>query len=82
MTSPERRSPGARHPFRIADQRRRFRWVIYGSIIGLTLQTWGTIGLLANVGTAIVPFSIAYAVLNHRTGVVARRQPSGSHVHE
>jgi hypothetical protein len=65
-----------------ADSRRRVRWVVYGSIVGLSLQIWWTLStvltgggdggaypfgpLAANALTVAIPLSVAYAVLKHR----------------
>jgi hypothetical protein len=64
------------------DQRRRVRWVVYGSIVALLPQVWwaalsayeqlaGPSGLsrfdlFANACTAAIPLVMAYAVVKHR----------------
>jgi eukaryotic-like serine/threonine-protein kinase len=65
-----------------ADQRRRIRWVVYCSTLGLLPQVWdasvstaqlvGALGhkpineLLVNAATCAIPISVAYAVVKHR----------------
>lgn len=64
------------------DQRRRIRWVVYFSLVGLVPQFWymvvGTAqltggleevplyGLFVNAATCLIPISVAYAVVKHR----------------
>ena len=61
------------------DDRRRVRWVVYGSIAALTPQIlWSVgevvvgaasvawIGLPANLATVAIPLTVAYAVVRHR----------------
>ena len=73
----------AAHNYRVLsdeNERRRVRWVVYGSIVSLTPQivlsvaevtVGGTaanawIGLPANAATAGIPLVVAYAVVKHR----------------
>jgi GAF domain-containing protein len=70
------------------DQRRRIRWVVYGSSLALVPDLWylavnfveGRVGpglaLLANTSSLAIPLSLAYAVVKHRVldiKVVVRR---------
>jgi eukaryotic-like serine/threonine-protein kinase len=64
------------------DQRRRVRWVVAGSVVGLAPQFWWwaiavldtTVGptsvsrqsVFVNAATVTIPISVAYAVLKHR----------------
>ncbi len=64
------------------DQRRRIRWVVYSSLVGLVPQFWyaavatlqlaGSLGgvslygLAVNAATCTIPTSVAYAVIKHR----------------
>src|SRR4029079_14506894 len=70
------------------DQRRRVRWVIYGSVLGLAPNLWyvavnlieGSVGpklsLFTNSSSVVLPLCMAYAVVKHRVldiKVVVRR---------
>ena len=70
------------------DQRRRVRWVVYGSVFGLAPNLWylaeasagGSVGpgpkLLVDISSMAIPLSMAYAVVKHRVldiRVVVRR---------
>ena len=64
------------------DQRRRVRWVLFASMVALALQMWWTavaifestvgpapvsrLDLIVNVSSAVIPLSVAYAVVKHR----------------
>ena len=60
------------------DQRRRVRWVVYGSSVALAPNLWylaeafarGSVGrwpsLLIDISSAAIPLSMAYAVVKHR----------------
>ena len=60
------------------DQKRRVRWVVYGSIVGLAPNLWylapafakGRVGrlpsLLIDVSPVTIPLSMAYAIVKHR----------------
>ena len=69
------------------DQRRRIRWVAYGSSIGLAPNLWysvvalqGPVGpvlaLVTNTSSVVIPICVAYVVVKHRVldiSVVVRR---------